>query len=155
MCQNCFRGNHMTLSNWMSILLGTSSKRNYTKYGFYPRIQFIYTQFSISFQKYHGLDFIPDLLQHMHVQEFTLRPNAENTLREWYSIRRRLNEDLLENTYLTCKDGIRKVVSSTLPVEQTSPAGSLMSVKSTSGSTRSDKRDISSILNKVCLWSSG
>ena len=108
-----------------------------------------------SFQKYHGLDFIVDLLQHMHVQEFTLRPNAENTLREWYSIRRRLNEDLLENTYLTYKDGVRMTVSPTLPIEQTSPAGSLMSTKSTSGSARSDKRDISSILNKVCLWSSG
>jgi len=100
-----------------------------------------------SSQKYHGLDFIPKLLTQMHVQDFTQRPNAEIVLREWYGIRKNLDEEEMENTRLHFRKGIEKPVCHEFPVGESSPSGSLRSTKS--GNTRSDKRDISSILNKV------
>jgi hypothetical protein len=90
----------------------------------------------------------------MHVQDFTQRPNAEIVLSEWYGIRRNLDEEEMENTRLHFRKGIEKPVCHEFPVGESSPSGSLRSTKS--GTTRSDKRDISSSLNKVgkyCLVS--
>ncbi len=86
----------------------------------------------------------------MHVQDFTQRPNAEIVLCEWYGIRRNLDEEEMENTRLHFRKGIEKPVCHEFPVGESSPSGSLRSTKS--GSTRSDKRDISSILNKVSKY---
>jgi len=94
-------------------------------------------------QKYYGLDFISDLLVHMHKTDFTMRPTAEKILREWYNIRLRLNEEAMEHTHLRLK-GMPKRPTSCIQnhIKQSSPSGS---IKSTT--TRSNKRDISSILN--------
>jgi hypothetical protein len=101
-------------------------------------------------QKYHGLDFISDLLQLMHVADFTKRPTVEKILHEWYNIRLLLDEEAMENTRLCVKGGAKRPTSCEQSrTQQSSPSGSTRSTKSGSGSARSNKRDISSILNKV------
>lgn len=85
----------------------------------------------------------------MHVPDFTKRPNAERVLREWYAIRKSLDEEEMENTFLSFREDIRKAVNPEFPVGESTPSGRLKSTKSRS--TRSDKRDISSILNKVSV----
>ncbi|KAJ3511341.1 hypothetical protein NLJ89_g4151 [Agrocybe chaxingu] len=85
-------------------------------------------------RKYHSLDFLHNLIESMRTPDFTQRPNAQMVLRLWYRIRDGLDEDAIENWRLRFKDpNVRPRYS-----EEPSSAAS---------STRSNKRDISSILN--------
>ncbi|KAF9534658.1 hypothetical protein CPB83DRAFT_802734 [Crepidotus variabilis] len=99
------------------------------------------------FQKYYSLDFIQDLLKYMHIEDFAQRPAADSILQAWYRIRSALDEDDLENTRLTKKEEAKKLFSSRLSTDKPSPSGSSRSTHSSNAGTRSDKRDISSILN--------
>jgi len=77
----------------------------------------------------------------MHVRDFTQRPDAASVLRAWYRIRDSFDEDGMEMWRLKLRDGRRPGDPRFSEPSSGSP--------STSGFSRSSKRDISSILNKV------
>jgi len=74
----------------------------------------------------------------MRTESFEQRPNADMVLSLWYQIRDTLPEDKMEELHLRFRQGAHVRYSS---VDSTGAAGT----------SRSDKRDISSILNKVNL----
>ncbi|KDR84181.1 hypothetical protein GALMADRAFT_56099 [Galerina marginata CBS 339.88] len=88
------------------------------------------------YQKYHGIEFLVDLLNYMRIQDFEKRPGADKVLRRWYHIRDTLDEDEIEEQPLHYRQGVRRRYPTDSP---------------SSSSSRSHKRDISSILNRVRL----
>jgi hypothetical protein len=74
----------------------------------------------------------------MRIESFEKRPSADMVLSLWYQIRDALPEDKMEDLYLRPRQNAHVRSSSD------------DSTGATSG--RSDKRDISSILNKVYLF---
>jgi len=74
----------------------------------------------------------------MHISAFENRPGAARISELWKSVRRKLNEDELDETRLIDRSIVTVVPS----------RAENRSVDSSSSDARSDKRDISSILNE-------
>ena len=74
----------------------------------------------------------------MRTESFEERPNADMVLSSWYRTRDALSEDKMEELHLRLRQGTHVRYSS---VDSTGAT-----------SSRSNKRDISSILNKVILF---
>ena len=56
-----------------------------------------------------------DLIGYMRKKEFELRPKAEMVLNAWYSIRGKLNEDVIEEQPLRYREGVRPRYTTTPP----------------------------------------
>ena len=87
-------------------------------------------------QKYHGLEFLAELVGYMRAPDFQKRPNSDSILRSWYRIRNGLDEATIEDQPLRFKDGMKPRYT-----YDSDPPSSVLN--------RSFKRDISSILNKA------
>lgn len=72
----------------------------------------------------------------MRITDFQKRPNSDKVLRSWYLTRDELDEEAIEEQPLRFREGVR-------------PRYTHDSDSPNNGATRSYKRDISSILNKV------
>lgn len=59
------------------------------------------------YQKYHGIHFLKDLIGYMRKTEFEIRPRAEMVLNAWYSIRGKLDEEVIEEQPLRFRDGVK------------------------------------------------
>jgi len=87
------------------------------------------------YRKYHGIEFLDELISYMRIPDFEKRPGVDKVLRKWYHIRSMLNEDEIEEQVLHYRQGVRRRYPTDSPSSSTSGG-------------RSDKRDISSILNR-------
>jgi len=86
------------------------------------------------YEKYENIGFLDSLIKHMKTESFEQRPSADAVLSLWYQIRDPLPEDKMEDLRLRSRHSAHVRCSSD---DSTGATGN-----------RSNKRDISSILNK-------
>ncbi|KAF8165858.1 hypothetical protein B0H34DRAFT_648961 [Crassisporium funariophilum] len=59
------------------------------------------------FMRFHGLDFLSDLISYMRTPAFEERPTAEQAMNKWYTIRDSFKEEVLEGRRLQYREGMK------------------------------------------------